>query len=276
MRKKRVYFLFIVIVLIILFFLQGRIDITTAFVTGSPPPSLGVPTLKVATYNIRGCRDDQGLADVKAIAEEIKQLGADIIALQEVDNGLPRSHFADQAKEIAEHLQMNYVYSPALNFLVGTYGNALISRYPITSVNAVDLPFLLEPRGLIEATIDINGYALQVFTTHLGLKKSERIEQFDFLYDYLRQNAASTAVLLGDFNTLENDPLLLPIRAQFDDPVFNREMKLVTVNGSSTYGMIDHIFLTPNLTFVDVYSPTTGRSDHYPVCLTFSLPMQAE
>ncbi|MCK9910494.1 endonuclease/exonuclease/phosphatase family protein, partial [Microbacteriaceae bacterium K1510] len=91
------------------------------------------------------------------MANEIKQLHADIIALQEVDNGLPRSRFVNQAKAIAQQIGMNYVYSPAIHFPTGTYGNALLSRFPISLATTVQLPSMHEPRALLDATLDING-----------------------------------------------------------------------------------------------------------------------
>lgn len=261
-------------ILVVLYLLQERLEIATTFSLASPALSSPSAKLTIVTYNIRGCRDDQGEADYQMIAEEITKLGADIIALQEVDNRLPRSNFINQAKEIARRLHMNYVYAPAINFLIGTYGNAIMSRYPIVSFQAVQLPFSVEPRELLDVTLAVDGYPLHIYSTHLGLKKSERIEQFHFLYDYLQEKTGTSAIFLGDFNTKSADSLLTPVRTLFQDPLFKNKHNLVTINGKTTYGMIDHIFLSPDLTFVNAYSPLIGRSDHYPIILELELPEQ--
>jgi endonuclease/exonuclease/phosphatase family metal-dependent hydrolase len=273
MRKKRLFFLLVLVCLGILFRIQGRIETISANTTQAKPSLHS--TLTVVTYNIRGGRDDYGNADALAIADELRKLGADIIALQEVDNGLPRSGFVDQAQTIAAALHMNYVFAPAINFLVGTYGNAVVSRYPIVSSSSAALPYHLEPRALMEVELIVDGQAVRVFNTHLGLKHSERTEQFAFLYDYLRDHTGATAIFLGDFNTRSEDPLLTPLRTLFQDPLFKRKKRLLTINGKETHGMIDHIFHSPDLQFVDAYAPTTGRSDHYPVIVQLKLPKKA-
>jgi endonuclease/exonuclease/phosphatase family metal-dependent hydrolase len=269
MRRKRLFTLCLLLCFMLIFLMQGRIE--TSSVHAPPPPSDPRGELTVVTYNIRGCRNDVGEADALAIAGELKKLRADLISLQEVDNGLPRSGFVDQAKTIASVLHMNDVFAPAINFFVGTYGIALLSHYPIVSATSLALPSHREPRILLEAEVNVGGRPLHVFTTHLGLTHAERAEQFDYLYHYLRNQTGQTAILLGDFNTQAEDPLLTPIRTLFDDPLFRRKQRLLTINGRQTRGMIDHIFLSPDLRFLHAYSPTTGRSDHHPVIFRIQL-----
>ncbi len=276
MRMRYIRFALIPFLIALLYVWQDRIEIVNATTDLPVSEEYDDYALTVVTYNIRGCRDNVGQADATAIADELKKLGADIIALQEVDNGLPRSGFVNQARTIAKELQMNYVYAPSINFLVGTYGNAILSNRPILSSQVISLPFSLEPRSMLDVTIDLNGSPFHVFTTHLGLKKSERVEQFQFLRDYLQKKASGSSVLLGDFNTRAADPLLKPLRSLFHDPLFTRKQELVTISGSSTYGMIDHIFLSNDLTYVQAFSPLTGRSDHYPILLEFQLRQAAE
>ncbi|MGC5327559.1 endonuclease/exonuclease/phosphatase family protein [Brevibacillus sp. SYSU BS000544] len=222
-------------------------------------------TLSVATYNIRGCRNDEGLADVKAIADEIRELDPDILALQEVDEGLPRSGFVDQAKELSRLLQMNYAFSPTINFVVGAYGNAVLSKYPIQNVESIALPSSREPRGVMKVTVDANGSPVTLYTTHFGLKASERKQQADTLYQLLQkeQNTEPT-ILLGDFNVDQSDPLLAPFRKLLDDPLAKSKTKFVTIDGNSLK-QIDHIFISDELALSYAKSSTNNRSDHSPV-----------
>jgi endonuclease/exonuclease/phosphatase family metal-dependent hydrolase len=262
------------VVIAILYIWQNRIEVENIHLSPSLSEQYDDSILTVVTYNIRGCRDNEGQADSLAIAEELEKLGADVIALQEVDNGLPRSHFINQARTIARYLNMNYVYAPSINFLIGTYGNAVISNRPVLSSRVVPLPSSLEPRTLLDVIIELNGSPFHVYTTHLGLKKSERVEQFQYLREYLRTNAAKPAVFLGDLNTRSTDPLLASLRTLFHDPLFAHHQKLITVSGRSTYGMIDHVFLSDDLRFEHAFSPSTGRSDHYPIRLKLHLPQR--
>jgi hypothetical protein len=79
--------------------------ITTATASSSsqPPPS---GTIKLLQWNIeRGYK-------LQGIIEELKQINADVISLQEVDVGCERSGSVDTGKrEFAAHLCFNLFYS---------------------------------------------------------------------------------------------------------------------------------------------------------------------
>lgn len=222
-------------------------------------------TLSVATYNIRGCRNDEGIADVHAIATELSELEPDIIALQEVDEGLPRSGFVDQAKELSRLLKMNYVYSPTINYVVGAYGNAVLSKYPIVSAQSYMLPSGKEPRGALRVTVDFSGTPVTLYTTHFGLQQSERELQAETVYRLIEKaQHENTTILLGDFNADQADPLLAPFRTLLIDPLTQSNIKLVTIEGDSQK-QIDHIFISGNLALSYAKTTTNSRSDHTPV-----------
>ncbi|KAK9843329.1 hypothetical protein WJX74_010444 [Apatococcus lobatus] len=76
------------------------------------------------------------------ILAELREIDADVIALQEVDIGCDRSGSADTGLEIAQALQLNYVFfcefeelhSPARDARSqggGVHGNAFLSRFDI-------------------------------------------------------------------------------------------------------------------------------------------------
>jgi len=69
------------------------------------------------------------------IIAHLQRLSADILLLQEVDNGCLRSGRVDIAAEIARALALNYVcYSSEepvwRKGVLGVCGNAIISRWP--------------------------------------------------------------------------------------------------------------------------------------------------
>ncbi|WP_139491354.1 endonuclease/exonuclease/phosphatase family protein [Brevibacillus dissolubilis] len=271
MRKKMI--LGLLLLLGCLFIFQNRMTPPAVQAIESKP--MVTPkrsTIKVVTYNIRGCRDDEGVADTAAIIAELKDLDADIIALQEVDHGLPRSHFADQAKEIADQLHMDYLFSPNLNLLIGTYGNALLSRYPILSYEQTRLPSGFEPRGLLQAVVDVNGEALNVYVTHLGLKKKEREEQIQKVAEILAVRPESPTILMGDFNTSPHDPLLTPLRGLLSDPLYEKQQPVTTlITKTDTPIQIDYIFLSPSVRFIRGFTTAQSRSDHFPLCYEIAM-----
>lgn len=232
--------------------------------TYSSPSNYEEP-LSVVTYNIRGCRTDSGNADPALVAAALSLLDADIVALQEVDNNLPRSQFVNQVETIAKALKMNYAYGPSIDLVIAGYGNAVLSKYPIRFAEQKKLPAVWEPRSILDVTVDWNGEPLHVVVSHLGVKKSEHREQIESLRDYLQEKSYKHSILLGDFNMLPSDPLLDTLRDMYQDPVHEERRALRTLKYARALKEIDRILLSPQLAFLDASAPAIGPSDHYPV-----------
>ncbi len=176
-------------------------------------PSAPLPPhrVKLLTYNVRRCLGTDGTLSPARIAAVIAQTGAEIIALQELDVGRPRSGGVDQAEAIAAELGMRVHFNAALTVLEERYGDALLTPRPSRLVKAGPLPGLaakphLEPRGALWAAVDLGeGSELQVIVTHLGLRSAERQAQAAALLgpDWLgHPDCRDPAVLLGDFNAV--------------------------------------------------------------------------
>jgi len=156
-------------------------------------------TLKIATYNIHACIGADGKFDPARIAAVLKEIDADIIALQEVEH-----HSIDEL-DLLEYLAYQTgheaIAGPTLFRETRHYGNALLTKLPLKSFKHIDLSVAgFEPRGAIEATFDVAGYELQVIATHLGLKPAERRWQVKQLLDVKSQQEADISCLLGDVN----------------------------------------------------------------------------
>ncbi len=156
--------------------------------------------LTFLTFNIHSANNQAGNVTLEQIIEEIKETDAQIIGLQEVENRMPRSDYKDQARLIAEELGYHYYYGENINILGVQYGNALLSKYPIIDAQNHKLPKkLLEPRGLIEARIDVEGTPYHVYVTHLGLNPVERDMQIDYINEQVSKREGNIFIL-GDFN----------------------------------------------------------------------------
>jgi endonuclease/exonuclease/phosphatase family metal-dependent hydrolase len=157
--------------------------------------------MRLATFNIlHGKSPVDGEVDLGRYASAIAAIDADVLALQEVDCGQPRSHGADLTALAAEamgatdhHFAATLVgtpdlWSPATGDVPpgsASYGVALLSRHPVVSWYEVTLPPLRrrvpvrrrgrrlpvlqreEPRVAIAAVIDAPGGLLTVVSTHL-------------------------------------------------------------------------------------------------------------
>jgi len=158
-------------------------------------------TLKVMTYNLHHCEGEDGVYDVARIAAFIKELGADIVLCQEVDKGFSdRSRNEDQPEMLASALGFQSFYGPNIE---DTYGNLILSRYPIERAGNLPLPNPedREPRGVIVAYVNVNGLILSVLDTHLcAFSAANRKAQIAFLQEFLTKSPYP--LLFGaDFNT---------------------------------------------------------------------------
>lgn len=168
----------------------------------SPSPSPAAPrVLTVATYNVHRCVGVDGRRDPDRVAEVIRALDCDVVALQEVDCHVHAPGGFDQLEHLVFRLGApHFVAGPTCRRESVTTGNAILSRHPITAQRWVDLSVgRREPRGALDLDLDVGGTRVRVVDTHLGLRLGERAAQVERLLAALSDDPAPT-VLLGDFN----------------------------------------------------------------------------
>lgn len=177
-----------------------------------PSPAKSRQKLTVATYNVHSWIGKDGRKDPKRAIEVIRNLNADIIALQEI-SFTTKGLILLSTRDLAEATGMRVIPGITLHRQDGEYGNVLRSAYPYKEIQYVDLRVNgREPRGAIIATLDLlPGSPERVVATHLGLRKKERhiqsrrlIQRIDHL------NPQIPLILMGDFN--EWNPLSRTIR----------------------------------------------------------------
>jgi endonuclease/exonuclease/phosphatase family metal-dependent hydrolase len=154
--------------------------------------------LTIATYNIHGAVGCDRRFAPERVADVLREMNADIIALQEVPLG------GSKTPDVLAMLQKATGYAaaagPACDRPERRFGNAVLSRYPILSMRAIDLSFgSREPRGAVDADVDCHGHLLRVVATHLGLRFAERCEQIRRLLQSFDTDQMPV-ILLGDIN----------------------------------------------------------------------------
>jgi endonuclease/exonuclease/phosphatase family metal-dependent hydrolase len=155
-------------------------------------------TLRAATYNVHRWAGLNGASapDAARAGFVISELDADVIALQEVlrpfDEHDPLERLAD-----AMHLHLAFVATRVHRR--GEIGNAILSRWPITSVFTLDLSFSrMERRSAVAAQFHSEAGPLSVVATHLALVDRTRRLQVDSILGH--PQLQGTVVLLGDMN----------------------------------------------------------------------------
>lgn len=92
-------------------------------------------TIRLLTYNIRHARGMDGEVNVRRIAAVIREIAPDVVALQEVERGVPRTERRDLTRELAVLTGMAGYFERNHAVGGGDYGNAILSRFPIIEQN---------------------------------------------------------------------------------------------------------------------------------------------
>jgi len=164
--------------------------------------------LRLVTWNIHGGLGADGRRDLARIAALLEDMKCDVAALQEVGDphrGARDAEVADHASWLGRRLGWFVAYGPNLIVRGCPYGNAVLSRFPISRAQNYDLSVASrEPRGCLRADLSLpEGRSLHLFDLHLGLSGGERRRQATMLFsaDLLRDTAlAAPLVVCGDFN----------------------------------------------------------------------------
>jgi endonuclease/exonuclease/phosphatase family metal-dependent hydrolase len=157
--------------------------------------------LKVASYNIHKCRGLDGKTRPDRIVGVIRELGADLIALQEVDRRFGRRGGLLDPPAIERETGMRLLVQSDVSHRHGWHGNALLVRGEPISYRRLRLKLPgREPRGAIVAELDLGEGEFQVIAAHLGLLRLSRLDQVGALLAAFRDLPQAPTILLGDLN----------------------------------------------------------------------------
>lgn len=168
--------------------------------------------MKILTYNIhKGFTFGNRRFVLEKMREGIRHLRPDLVCLQEV-SGFHSRHpktnsnypLESQFEFLADEIWPHYAYGKNSVYSQGHHGNAILSRYPISKWNNLDISTnCYENRGLLHATIDgPHDKKIHIMSAHLNLIESSRMIQIRMINRYMRKlNIRSEALILGgDFN----------------------------------------------------------------------------
>lgn len=165
---------------------------------------------RVLSYNIHRAIGVDRRFRPERIARIVAHHDPDIVLLQEVDVGVPRSQGLNMARDMASRLDYPY-FALGLNvhLRTGHYGNATLSRFPIIEERNIDLTIdYRKARGCLHTSLllgDGTGspQRLEVFNLHLGLSFRERPQQVGRLVrteQFAALAKEDPCIVAGDFN----------------------------------------------------------------------------
>lgn len=156
--------------------------------------------LRIVTYNIHRSRGMDRRTRPDRVAAVLRDIGADVIALQEVVGAGTAG--LNHVEEIGAALGMGWVLAPVRHLRGHQFGNAVLSRFPVTHHSQHDLTWKsCEERGLQRVDLNVNGHTLHVYNVHLGTAILERRYQAQRLATVVADRHVTGAkIVLGDFN----------------------------------------------------------------------------
>jgi endonuclease/exonuclease/phosphatase family metal-dependent hydrolase len=179
--------------------------------------------LRVLSYNVHHCEGVDGRLDVARIAKVINDRKPDLVALQEVDKNCKRSATVDQPEQLAKLTGLHVVFGRNIDLQGGEYGNAVLSRWPVTGQKNHVLPCLEEgeQRGALAVEIDVPqgstgnpATSLTFISTHLDHRKpdKERLQSVDVINNLPGVSSNRLMILAGDLNATPESAVLDRVR----------------------------------------------------------------
>lgn len=167
--------------------------------------------LRIASYNIHKCIGGLDRRyDPARIVACLAHYQPDIVLMQEVDAGVRRSNGDHQASLLADGLGLaHHAWFPNVTVRGGgTYGNAVLSRYPLDEMRNIDLTVAPKKRRsalhvACRIRADEHQRTLHVFNLHLGLAQYERriqVENFVESHPLHGLHHDTPVVIGGDLN----------------------------------------------------------------------------
>lgn len=166
--------------------------------------------VRIMSYNIHRAIGVDRRFRPDRIVRITEHHGPDILLLQEVDEGAPRSRETHLGRDLAEALGFaHFVVGHNVSLRKGRYGNATLSRYPILRERNIDLTIdSRKRRGCQHTTVEIekvrgHPHRLDLFNLHLGLMAQERVRQIGLLTrssEFSKLDPQQAAFVGGDFN----------------------------------------------------------------------------
>lgn len=233
--------------------------VATAARPAAPPEQT---SLRVLTFNIQQGYSEDGRKNVTGQLELMRQVDADIIGLQESDTNRIAGSNDDVVRYLADQLDMYAYYGPPV--VAGTFGIALLSRYPLQNPQTFYMYSEGEQTATIQAEISVAGQTFNVFVTHLG-NGGPIVQQQAFLQ---RVGDLPNVVAMGDFNFRPDSEQYQLTTTQLADAwlsVWPDGVEEPASDGAAVIDAadrIDHIFVSSDIRVGAARYLLTTESDH--------------
>lgn len=206
------------------------------------------PSLKILTYNIYHGETMNHDFNLDRIAKVIKESGADLVALQEVDFKTNRAQGYDLVTELAWRCQMQGIFGKAMDYDGGEYGEGILSKYSFLNSQNHALPYSQnhEPRAALEVSMVLkSGDTISFIGTHLDHLKedTDRIKQAHEI-NRIFSKTDYPIIMAGDLNDIPGSRSI-EILESFWTPSYPSSSPSATYPSIQADKKIDYIMYAP-------------------------------
>lgn len=224
-------------------------------------------SFKFVSYNIHLANEIPAAVDEFQDFSELIEPA--IVFLQEMDT--------TGVQELAKHLDMNYVFIPAVNYGddLEFYGNGILSTSELLHVEKIILPHISKSgrqRIALYAKVNIGGQDVHLYNVHLEIitmSRKKRKEQLVHIVEHANElDQDAPIIIAGDFNSFFKKD-----REQFNEVMEESGLSWQTENieftSVSLHGIVkkpvDHIFTKGIVVDTIGAESNAMASDHYPI-----------
>lgn len=227
----------------------------------NPAPG-GGNSLRVMTYNIQQANTEDGEKSYRQQLALIAQVNPDVVVLQESDSARISLNNNDYVRYYASKLGYYSYYGPKT--VAGTYGTAILSRYPLENTRSFFTFSDQDEIGTAEAEIQVGDRRIAIFNVHPDGSDTAMVTFASTLV--ARAGQYEHVIALGDYNLRGDDEGYLIVDAVYVNAWMSTYPGGVSPDGTDMSGRnrIDHIFVSESFSVVNpIYVlPPDSWTDH--------------
>jgi len=234
---------------------------------------VAVDTLRILSYNIHHGEGMDEQVDLQRIADLIRSMRPDVVALQEVDSMVDRTNRIDQASVLGKLTGLQPVFGAFMPYQGGAYGMAVLSRWHVMKSRNIRLPEGEEPRTSVTVWLRSpeTGQDIVLSDIHFYRTEEERLSQAGSLERELEYEE-EPVILAGDFNSEPGSAVIEMLARDFQ--IVEKGQDRLTFSSFDPVREIDFVMVRPEPR-IEVLRHTVldepVASDHRPIYAEFLL-----
>lgn len=160
-------------------------------------------TVKILSYNVRNCRGMDDVVDYQRVADVIKRIDAEVVALQELDSASQRSGGVVVLDELARLTGMHKTFGASIDYQGGKYGIGVLTKEKPVSWKRIPLPGREEARSLL--IVELKDLVLGC--THFSLNQEDRLSSAHIVSNSFN-DYDKPVFLAGDLNAVPESEVM--------------------------------------------------------------------